>query len=120
LRGSEIVSHRHEHMPKPFKFPDPNDYGRKDPAVLCPSERVLALYNQGNERQAKRIVKTVKSWFKQEAHTHGWVGIRFLPQVQTGHSAGAILWQAPRVQVNVTATTLVLIEGDDDADGEDE
>ncbi|MBK6686013.1 MAG: hypothetical protein IPG45_16185 [Deltaproteobacteria bacterium] len=102
-------------MPKKHKFPDANDYGLKNPAVLCPGDRVLTLYNENGGRTAKRISKRVKAWFTAEAHEHGWVGVRFLPEVQTRHSGGAILWQAPKVSVNVTKNTLVLVERSDDA-----
>jgi hypothetical protein len=102
-------------MAKNFKFPDPNDYPPKSPAVLCPSERVLNLYNQDSGHRADRVSKKVKLWFAQEAHARDWAGVRFLPEVQTQHTAGAILWQPPRVQITVvTRNMLVLAETDDD------
>ena len=75
-------------MAKNFKFPDPNDYPPKSPAVLCPSERVLNLYNQDSGHRADRVSKKVKLWFAQEAHARDWAGVRFLPEVQTQHTAG--------------------------------
>jgi hypothetical protein len=80
-------------MANNFKFPGPNDYPLKSPAVLCPSERVLNLYNRDSGHRADRVAKTVKIWFSQEAHAKGWAGVGFLPEVQTRHMAGAILWQ---------------------------
>lgn len=102
-------------MSKNFKFPDPNDYPQRFPAVLCPSDRALKLYNQDSGHSADRVAKKVKTWFSKEAHAMGWAGVRFLPEVQTLHSAGAILWQRPKVQVAVTQEMLVLVEADDDA-----
>lgn len=102
---------------KPFKFPVPHDYPAKDPAVLCPSERVLVLYNQAHpDAPAQRIGKTVRRWFGQAAHDHGWAGVRFLPEVQTRNTAGAILG-AP-----VSGTRLVIVEipGDEIQGDEDE
>jgi hypothetical protein len=110
-------------MARDHKFPDPKDYPPKFPAVLCPSERVLYLYNQESGKSAKRIAKKVKKWFTEEAHRLGWAGVRFLPEVQTQHSAGAILWQPPstvNVQITVTKQTLVLAEAEDDAEEETE
>lgn len=110
-------------MARAHKFPDPKDYPAKFPAVLCPSERVLDLYKQDSGDTAKRIAKKVKTWFTAEAHKLGWAGVRFLPEVQTHHSAGAILWQPPsmvNVQITVTQQTLVLAEAEDDAGEETE
>ena len=90
---------------KPFKFPMPHDYRSKDPAVLCPRDRVLVLYNQTHpDAPAQRIGKTVRHWFAQAAHDHGWAGVRFLPEVQTRNTAGAILG-AP-----ASDTRLIIVE----------
>lgn len=109
-------------MTPTMKFPNPTDYPPKFPAVLCPSERVLALFNQDSGDHAKRIASKVKDWFTAEAHKKGWAGVRFLPEVQTQHSAGAVLWTTSmmNVQVTVTRQTLVLAEAEDDAGMEDD
>jgi hypothetical protein len=79
--------------------------------VLCTADRLLALYNQEHPKDAKRISKTVKKWFSAAAKAHGWAGGHFLPEVQSGHGAGCVLFVPPqRVNINVvvTNTTLVL------------
>lgn len=79
-------------MAKDFKFPDPADYPPKHPVVICPAERVLNLYNQAHPNEpAQRTSKTVKEWFSTTATNEGWDGVHFLPEVQTSHSAGAVL-----------------------------
>jgi hypothetical protein len=94
-----------------FKFPTPTSCKLKDRAVLCTAERILALYNQATGKDAKRISKSVKKWFASQAPSHGWVGGHFLPEVQSGHGAGCVLFVPPQqvnVNVKVTKTTLVL------------
>ena len=94
-----------------YKYPTPGSCRMKDRAVLCSADRILALYNQDSGKTAKRISKTVKKWFASEATKQGWSGTHFLPDVQSGHGAGCILFLPPeRVNVNVrvTRTTLIL------------
>jgi hypothetical protein len=94
-----------------YKFPTPASCKLKDRAVLCTADRILALYNQGTGKGAKRIAKGVKKWFAAQAATHGWAGGHFLPEVQSGHGAGCVLFVPPQqvnVTVKVTKTTLVL------------
>lgn len=94
-----------------FKFPTPTSCKLKDRAALCTAERILALYNQETGKDAKRISKSVKQWFASEATNHGWAGGHFLPEVQSGHGAGCVLFvPPPKVNINVQIknTTLVL------------
>jgi hypothetical protein len=94
-----------------YKFPTPASCKLKDRAVLCTAERILALYNQGTSSTAKRIAKSVKKWFAAEATKHGWAGGHFLPDVQSGHGAGCVLFVPPQqvnVSIKVTQQTLVL------------
>ena len=98
---------------RPFKFPDPNDYALKIPAVLCPADRVLSLYNQNSGQVAQRISQSVRGWFYAAAHQAGWGGAHFLPEVQSNHGAGCILWVGHRglpqaVQVMMTPQVLFL------------
>ncbi len=98
-------------MAAKFKFPTPSSCKLKDRAVLCTAERILALYNQATEKDAQRISKSVKKWFAEAAQKAGWAGGHFLPDVQSGHGAGCVLFIAPQkvnVTVKVTKTTLVL------------
>jgi len=98
-------------MGRRYKFPTPASCKLKDRAVLCTAERILALYNQETGEDAKRIAKAVKKWFASEAIKHGWAGGHFLPEVQSGHGAGCVLFVPPskvNVTVTVTKTTLVL------------
>ena len=94
-----------------YKFPTPTTCKLKDRAVLCTAERILAVYNQATSKDAQRITKNVKKWFASEAKNHGWAGGHFLPEVQTGHGAGCVLFVPPQ-QINLTikvkSTTLVL------------
>ena len=104
-------------MTRPNKFPEPNEFPAKWPAVLCPRKRIKALFNESHkDNPAKSISLRVQTWFVNEAHTKGWVGVRFLPQIPTGVAAGAILWPAARVQVssNITPNTLVLVSETED------
>lgn len=100
-------------MARPFKFPDPNDYPLKSPAVLCPADRVINLYNQANGLQAQRISQSVREWFYSSAHHAGWGGAHFLPEVQSNHGAGCILWVGYRgipqsMQLMLTQQTLII------------
>lgn len=92
-----------------YKFPDPNDYPAKSPAVLCPAGRVLALYNQETGGDAKRISKKVKQWTSTQAQEIGWQGIHFLPEVQSQHGAGCILWNGNKNSAEQIAGGYVLL-----------
>jgi len=97
-------------MAKNLKFPAPKDYKPANPAVLCPAERVIRLYNQGTNDNAKRIAKKVRAWFSREAHGRGWAGVYFLPEVQTNFGAGCVLWRAPdKVNISIKVTEKVLV-----------
>jgi len=99
-------------MSAKFKFPTPKNCTLATPAVLCPAERVIGLYNQNSGKPAARIGKNVRRWFFVEAEKKGWAGVHFLPDVQSNHGAGCILWRAPEkidVVVNITSKTLVLL-----------
>ena len=103
-------------MAKKFKFPDPTSCKLKHGAVLCTAERVLALYNQAKGKEQQRITKPVEKWFTKEVPNHGWAGSNFLPEVQSGHGAGCVLFVPPQqvnVNVRVTKKTLVLIADED-------
>jgi len=96
-----------------LKFPEPKDYRSSHPAILCPAERVLGLYNQDQnpEKPARKIAQKVRRWFFIEAKKYGWAGVHFLPEVQSNHGAGCVLWRPPEkisVQITVTEETLVL------------
>ena len=96
---------------KKWKFPTPADVKPQERAVLCTADRVIKLYNQNNGGKAKRIAKSVRSWFAGEAKKRGWAGVRFLKEVQSAHGAGCILWLPPQqinVTVQVTQEVLVL------------
>jgi hypothetical protein len=90
------------------KLPDPSERSEKEPAVLCGSERVLSLYNTANNKNAQRVSKEVRSWFIETAQEEGWDSAIFIKHVETGHSAGCVLYKKPtNVLVNV------FIPGDD-------
>lgn len=94
-----------------FKFPTPKSVKLKDRAVLCTADRILSLYNQDSGDIGKRISKKVKKWFAAEAKKQGWAGCHFLPEFQTGHGAGCVLFMPPQqvnVKVTVRSTTLIL------------
>jgi len=88
-------------MGRNHKFPNPSDCRPNDQAVLCPAERVLALYNQDSGDTATKIAKKVRHWFIATGRDAGWAGVRFLKDVQSSHGAGCLLWIPPR-QINVT------------------
>jgi hypothetical protein len=94
-----------------LKFPNPRDYKPVHPAVMCPSERVIGLYNQDSGDTAERIAKKVRKWFFAESAKQGWAGVHFIPEVQSNHGAGCVLWRMPEkidIQITVTKQTLVL------------
>jgi hypothetical protein len=93
-----------------FKFPDPQDCKAGEPAILCPAERVINLYNQATGKQAKRIAKLVREWFAIQAKAKGWAGVHFLPEIQSNYGAGCVLWPPPRqINVEVTVTNEILV-----------
>jgi hypothetical protein len=101
---------------KKIKFPEPASCKLKHGAVLCTAERVLALYNQATGKTQQRITKPVEKWFTNEVPKHGWAGSNFLPEVQSGHGAGCVLFVPPQqvnVNVQVTNKTLVLVADED-------
>ena len=93
---------------KKLKFPNPNDYPAKDPIVLCPSDRVKGLFDQANGKKSKRVAKKVIDWFVEEAKKNGWADCRFLPTVQSRHSAGCILLNPLSVKVEINRITINL------------
>jgi len=105
-------------MARKLKFPLPSDYPAKFRAVLCPGDRVIGLYNQATDKDARRIAKKVKEWFHAEAHAKGWGGVHFLPEVQSMHGAGCVLWPPPGTVVDITVTTATLVLADS-ADAEE-
>ena len=81
--------------------------------IICPADRVLTLYNEANEPNAKRISGRVRTWFTDEAQKKGWAGIHWVKEVQSKHGAGCVLARPPEkvgVSIKVTKTTLVLDE----------
>lgn len=97
---------------KKFKFPDSNDASSNKPAVFCTAERVINLYNQEHDAPAHRISKKVRAWFFAAAQGKGWTGVHFIPEVQSMHGAGCMLWVAQdRTNITITKTVLVLVSG---------
>lgn len=93
-----------------YKFPNPGDCKAGDPAMLCPAERVLNLYNQEHSREAQRISKSVREWFATTAEENGWAGVHFLPEVQSNYGAGCVLWPPPQqINVEITVTNQILV-----------
>ena len=78
-------------MSKKYKFPKATERSEAKPAVLCPGDRVLNLYNQDSGKEAKRISKAVREWFTEKSLAEGWSAVGFLPEVQSQHGAGCIL-----------------------------
>jgi hypothetical protein len=94
-----------------FKFPTPASCKLKDGSVLCNADQVLALYNQANGKNQKRITEPVKNWFIAEIPKNGWAGGHFIPDAQSGHGAGCVLFVPPsevNVSINVTKNMLIL------------
>lgn len=121
-RRNRMPAKKTKKVGAPVKFPLPEDYRSKYPAVFCPAERILALYDQDSGDTAQRLAPKVKSWFRTQAYGKGWAGIHFMPAVQTNHGAGCAMWRPPQqvnVQVVVTKQTLVLVD-DAGNDSDDE
>ena len=95
-----------------YKFPKSKDRSPNEPAVFCTAERVLNLYNQANEQPAKKISKKVREWTFDQAHNEGWSGVHFVPEVQSKHGAGCMLWvEQDRANVQIDKAVLVLVNG---------
>jgi hypothetical protein len=95
-----------------FKFPKAKDRSPNEPAVLCTAERVLNLYNQANEKPAQKISKKVREWMFDAAHQEGWSGVHFVPEVQSKHGAGCMLWiEQSRANLKIDKAVLVLVNG---------
>ena|ERR1700720_2484314 len=93
-----------------YKFPNPKECKPSARAMLCPAERVMKLYNQGTGKNGRRISKTVREWFAARAQQRGWAGVHFLPEVQSNHGAGCVLWPPPQqINVSVTVTEKILV-----------
>ena len=103
-------------MATKFKFPDPNGCSANKPAVFCTAERVINLFNQAHPGvDAKKISKKVRAYMFEEAHKQGWTGVHFIPEVQSNHGAGCMLWvEQQRVNIKVTKAVLVLVNGTED------
>jgi hypothetical protein len=88
-----------------IKFPDTKSCKLGNDAVFCTAERLLGLYNQdsGDPKTAERISKKVRRWFAEEARAKKWAGVQFIPEIQSTHGAGCVLWLPPQ-QVNVKIT----------------
>lgn len=59
-------------MPRPFKFPDPNDRSFNEPRVIAQPEDILKLYNKEKGTKQERITDPVKEWFVNKAKDYGW------------------------------------------------
>ena len=92
-----------------IKFPLPKDCKQDNPAVICPGERVLGLYNHDSGESAKRISKKVRMWFAAKALDCHWAGVHFMKEVQTNFGAGCVLWLPAPITIEVTKNTLVLV-----------
>lgn len=98
-----------------FKFPDSKECSPNNPAVFCTAERVLNLYNQYHEKEAQRISKRVREWIFEQSHKQGWSGAHFIPEVQSKHGAGCMLWVVQdRTNIKVTKAVLVLVSGEEE------
>lgn len=101
-----------------FKFPTPENAKLKDHAVFCTAERIVTLYNQAHDEKRQRMTDTIKKWFAHQAQEAGWAGGHFLPEIQTGHNAGCVLFTPPsntNLSVKITEKTLILLAEDPDA-----
>lgn len=95
-----------------FKFPKAKDRSPNEPAVFCTAERVLNLFNQAHQKPAQKISKKVREWMFDEAHQEGWSGVHFVPEVQSKHGAGCMLWvEQNRANVKINKAVLVLVNG---------
>lgn len=59
-------------MPRPFKFPDPNDRSFNEPRVIAQPEDILKLYNKEKGTKQEKVTGTVRDWFVNEAKNYGW------------------------------------------------
>jgi hypothetical protein len=75
-----------------YKFPEAKERSQKYDSVLCPSDRVLSLYNDAHETEKQNIAKGVRDWFEKKAYAEKWDGVTWLPEVATGNSGGCVMW----------------------------
>lgn len=73
---------------RPLKFPDASKRSHAEPAIFCPADRVLALYNQDS---GKKVSATVKTWFDAKAQQEGWSHALWLKDVANSYGAGCAL-----------------------------
>ena len=59
-------------MPKPLKFPDPNDRSFNEPKIIVSPGDVIKLYNQKHNTTQERVTKPVREWFVDEAKSFDW------------------------------------------------
>ena len=97
---------------KNHKFPDPSKDGLQDAVIFCPSEKVKALYNQNNTKQAANMSATVKKWFLENARENGWLNAKHVNAVQTKHSAGFILFNPGFSKLDNKGHIVVVIQKD--------
>lgn len=76
-----------------YKFPDPDKRSPADPTVLLPAERLLALYNQETQKDAKRVSKNVQEWARETGHAKGFDGVAFSEDATPGAGRGCIFWK---------------------------
>lgn len=99
-------------MGRHFKFPDAGDRSPNQPAVMCPAERVLALFNQHSGDKGQRISAKVKTWFTTMSLSRGWGHIWWFEDVLTNRSSGCVM-SIPTTTITVPES-YELTEGDND------
>lgn len=86
----------------PVKFPDINKMTAQHPFAFIDRDKVLALYNIANGKEAKNISPAVVEWFEKEARANGWEA-RQTVTYGTGTKAGFVLWVMAHTTVTVVA-----------------
>lgn len=56
----------------PFEFPDPKDRSVNEPHIIIERPKILGLYNQSNNTNAKNVSESVKEWIVAEGKKQGF------------------------------------------------
>tara|TARA_R110000796_G_scaffold186678_2_gene303591 strand:- start:19909 stop:20325 length:417 start_codon:yes stop_codon:yes gene_type:complete len=72
-------------------FPEPTEHKTEAKAFLCPTDRILAIYNKQLAKTQRKLTCTVKEWFVNTALETGWNEVEFLENPQTGRIDGCML-----------------------------
>ena len=63
---------------RPRAIPNPNKKSKDEPSVIVSSTEILDTYNYDNDKEAKRVSKSVQEYYTQRARDAGWDDVKFI------------------------------------------